>query len=542
MVQSFSKYGRSTHIKADVIILGCSLPGIVTAHKLKKKFGNSMEIVVLDLAGTRKTDSKCNVAFQSEDTDEEKTEYICDQTAKQKLENVARYYLALYSKEFNIPLPDAIVSPNYMETHLTKLFECSNGSIVECANNFYDFDYLNFLEKFELNQYQNFLDQNMKSLFQTNKVDDDSERICLLYYDQTTMEEDLCAALIFGASRDIMRLTVRLVCGENANVVSVLFYLHQCYRSSSSRNHLDGDNTRFREKLLGFCRKRLTTKLQQSVANITYPAKTIKEIRSYSDEKVILNGIKGETSYICSSLAMALRPDQLKNIQMGPDLLSKRDFEMTSKMCPGKAKKFVIQYEDHFWRQYGYSGDILSLRGPIIWATERPKMSTTGSQEKYAALVGYLKVKDNLTNRKEAVIEQLIRLFGEEANNLVSYKETDIEDVFVPRCGDYIALRRLTRTINSTLLEWGALDVFADGDVAAALEAGHTAYLHLLNCLRPQAQTYEDLSAAEWPTLLAENGLSKWIAGINIVKGIRLTVYTSLFYVGFRLLRSYIRK
>ncbi|CAF4861876.1 unnamed protein product [Pieris macdunnoughi] len=541
MVQSFSDFEQSKHVIADVIILGCSLPGIVTAHKLKKKFGDSMEIVVLDLATTRKNDSKCNVAFQEDREEEERKDDICEGTAKEKLDNVARYYLALYSKEFNIPLPDAIIAPDFFKSDLRKLFECTNGSIVECRENFYDFDYLNFLERFELNQYQELLDQHMKGLFQSHKIDDESERCQLLYYDRTAMEEHLCNSLLFSSSRDIMRLTVRLVCGASADSVSLLFYLHQCYRSASARNHFDGDNTKLREKLLGFCRKRLTSKLQQSVASITYPAETIKEIRSYSQEQVILNGIKGETSYICSLLAMALRPDQLKNIQMGSDLLSRKEYEIASTMCSGKAKKFVIQYEENFWRRYGYSGDILSLRGPIIWATERPRMSTTGSQEKFSALVGYLKVKDNIINNKEAVVDQLIRLFGEEAGDLVSYKETDIHDVFVPKCGDYVGLRKLT-TIGCRLLEWGALDVFAEGDVAAALEAGHTAYLHLLSCLRPQAQTYEELSEGEWPTLYTDSTVSRWIAGINIMKGVRLSIYTTLFYVGFRILQSFVRK
>ncbi|XP_045496881.1 uncharacterized protein LOC123695165 [Colias croceus] len=544
MVKSYLDIGsRNNHVKADIIIVGCSLPGIVTAHKLKKKFGDSMDIVVLDLAGTRKGSSKCNVAFQ-DDTEEETKEFIYEGTAKEIIDNVARYYLAMYSKEFNIPLPDALVSPDFVDTNLNKLVECSNGNVVACAKNFCDFDYLNFLERFELNQYQTLLDQNMKNLFHANKFDDESERRTLFYYDHTTMEEHLCEALIFNASRDIMRITVRLVCGTTADAVSVLFYLHQCYRTSSARNHIDGDNTRLREKLLGFCRKRLTSKLQQSVASITYPAKTIKEIRTHSDEEVILkiSKIKGEMSYTCNLLAMALRPDELKNIKMGSELVSDCEIQMASSMKQGKARKFVIQYEEHFWREYGFSGDILSLRGPIIWATERPKMSTNGSQEKYAALVGYLKVTDGSENSKDAVIAQLIRLFGDEAASVVNYKETDIEDVFVPRCGDYVAIRTLTNKLSSRFLEWGALDIFAEGDVAAALEAGHTAYLHLLRCLRPQAQTYEDVSIAEWPTLFTENVVTKWLAGFNLRTSVRVTFYTTVFFLGLRMVHSFMRK
>lgn len=536
-----SSQDNSSHIKADVIILGCSLPGIVTAHKLKKKFGNTMDIVVLDLAGKQSKESKCNVAFQEEDNEESK-EIPYEGTAKEVIGNIARHYLTIFGKDFDIPLPDAIISPEKVKTPLNKLFEYKNGMTVACVRDFHDFDYLNILEKFELNQYQILLDENMKALFHANKVDEASERNRLLYYDQTTMEKHICGALFFPNSRDIMRNTVRLVCGASAKVVSVLFYLHQCYRTSSSRNHLDGNNTKFREKLHGYCRKRLANKLQKSVANITLTVKAIKKISSHSDEQVILKTIKGDTNYVCSLLAMALNPEELRNIEFETQLLTEKEVRIIKSMIKGKAKRFVVQYEEHFWRQEGYSGDILSVKGPIIWATERPKISSTGSMEKYAALIGYLTVKNDGVDSKDAVLKQLVRLFGEEAATPINYKETDISDIYVPRCGDFIALRRLTLKPKPKNLEWGALDLFADGDIASALEAGHVAYLHLLSYLRPQAQNYDEVCIAEWPTMLNDNPFREWLAQLSITTSIRLVAYTAVAYIGIRLIQSFMKK
>ncbi|XP_059056294.1 uncharacterized protein LOC131850136 [Achroia grisella] len=530
-------------IKADVIILGCSLPGIVTAHKLKRKFGDTMAIVVLDLVGPSRTPSKCNVAFL-EDFDDDTTELEEDNTVKQVADNVARHYITMYSKDFNIPLPDAILMPENTKTKLSKLFQHLNGSTVECLSDYHDFDYLNIMERFELNQYQALLDQSVIDVFQTNRSDTKINRKRLLYYDKTTMERHICDALLFSTSREIMRTIVRLVCGAPPDTISVLFYLHQCYRTSSTRNHLDGDNTRFREKLLGYCRQRLSSKLQKSIADITMPTKSIKEIRTYSDEQVILETMKGDTNYVCNLLAMALRPDQLLKIKFEDQLLTKEQASITSQMSEGRAKKFLIQYEQNIWRPQGYSGDILSIQGPIIWAMEKPKLSTTGSTDKYAAIVGYLMVRDSDDDddSKDAVIAQLVKLFGEEAANPVNYKETNIADVFVPRCGDYVALRKFTSGGRTGFLEWGALDIFADGDVAASLEAGHTAYLHLLSCLRPQAQTYEDVSTAEWPTLLRHGPFERWLAEINCKSGIHFFVYTAAICIGLHLIRAYMRK
>lgn len=538
---------KHNRVQADVIILGCSLPGIVTAHKLKKRFGNTMDIVVLDLAGPVIAQSKCNVTFQEllDENDSETVEDVTyDEPTRQLLDNVAKYYLANYAKDFNLPLPDAIVNPNKMRQPLVKLFQHMNGSTVECATDFHDFNYLCFIEKFEMTQYQTLLNESMKDLFQTNNMYNATDRCKLMFYDRTTMEEHICSALLFTTSREIMRMTVRLVCGASTDSVSVLFYLHQCYRTSSSRNHLDGDNTRFREKLLGYFRKRLASQLQQSVADITFTTKPIKEIRTCPDEQVVLETIKGETTYVCNLLAMALKPDELHKINVEDQLLSQTNADITNSMLPGRANKFLVQYKENFWERQGYSGDILSIRGPILWAMERPKMTTTNSVDRYSALIGYLMVEENdELDSKDKVLEQLVKLFGEEAATPVSYRETSVADVFIPRCGDYVALRSLTCNNHiPKYVEWGTLDIFAEGDVAAALEAGHIAYVHLLSCLRPQAQTYEDLSIIEWPTDLSENPLSRWLASISLVTSIRWSVYIAASMMAVRLVRSYLAK
>ncbi|XP_052738001.1 probable flavin-containing monoamine oxidase A [Bicyclus anynana] len=532
----------TNHIKADVIILGCSLPGFVTAHKLKKKFGDTMDIVVLDLTGKEVGGSKCNVAFVDEDEEEDK-ENAYKNTAQKVLDTVGRRYITVYAKEFKIPLPKAIMTPDKVKSPLNKLFEYSTGGIVDCTQDFHDFDYLNIFESFELNRYQTLLDQSMRNLFQSYSIDNVSERKQLIYFDQTTMEKHICNELIFSNSKDIMRNMVRLVCGAPANVVSVLFYLHQCYRTSSTRNHLDGDNIKMREKLLGHCRKRIANKLQKSLANITMPAKSISKISTYSNEQVILKTLKGDQNYVCNLLAMAIKPDELRNIEVEARLLYNNEIAITSEMKKGKSKKFLIQYEESFWKRFGYSGDILSVRGPILWATERPDLSLTGSLEKYAALIGFLRVKENDDDdSKEAVIKQLVRLFGEDAATPVSYRETEIADVYIPRCGDYIGLRLLTGKTKPSFLEWGALDVFADGDLAAALEAGHTTYLHLMRCLRPQAQTYEDVSIADWPTMLNGNPFKIWFAQVTLKRSVNLMFYTAAAYIGMRVIQNYMRK
>lgn len=514
------------YVKADVIILGCNLPGIVTAHKLKEKFGRSMDIMVLDLPKTSKSVSKQNVVFKIKDDCETEDALTNTHLNKPKLNTVARNFLIKYANEFDMPLPDALLNPKPVDQSLNKVFQYSNGSIVCCEDNYHNFSYLNFIERLELNQYQNLLDECVKELFLGKTSHSKSETKKLLYYDHTTMETHICKALLFATSRQVMRCIVKLVCGVTADSVSVLFYLHQCYRVSGCRNHIDGVNTRNREKLLGYFRKRIKTKLEKSVADITLLAKPIRLIRTHSDEEVILETIKGSPNYVCSLLALALRPDELKLIDLDDELFGNPKVDSYKSMIPGLAKKFVISYEDCFWRKNGYSGDIFSMQGPIIWATEKPKLSTVGSEEKYSALIGYLNVKEDF-NSKKIVIAQLIKLFGEEAAIPVNYKETDVIDIFIPRCGDYVAMRNSNEQ-SDFRLEWGTLDIFADGDVASALEAGHKAYIKLLQSLRPQAQSYEDIRLTKDPVILEQFPIRRWLAGVNYKISIQTLILSSV--------------
>lgn len=546
-----SKKGDKSHrpsrspknsIKADVIILGCSLPGIITAHKLKKKFGDTMDIMVLDLSSTiRQQISKGNVGFQAEHMHLEHDDTDITTTVTEQNIHRTKFFLTKYALDFNIPIPTGILGQRIDEPDI-KIFQHVNGLCVNLNSNYYDFEYLNFLERFELKQYQRLLDESMKCLFNTHAAPSAAEQKSLLYYDQTSMEKHLSSELFFSTSKEIMRTTVRLVCGASPKHVSVLFFLHQCYRTRTCKNHLDGDNARIREKLLGYCRKRLATKLLQSTADITLRAKPITEIRTYSNEEVILETMLGETNYICNLLAMALSPEQLNEITVETKLMSENEVTITERMMKGRIKSFLVQYETNIWRDRGYSGDIVSVRGPIMWAIERPRLSVTGATEKYASLMGYLNVKDFETNYKDQVVEQLVSLFGEEARNPTIYSEKNVNDILVPGLGDYLKLYHMTVQHSSKYLVWAAFDIFADGDVAAAIEAGHRAYLHLISLLRPQSKNFDDVVMGEWHSTLQDGPLTRAVKTTSIIGGVQYLVYGAMFLYGVHLLRSYLRR
>ncbi|MFC6997937.1 flavin monoamine oxidase family protein [Rufibacter roseus] len=87
----------------------------------------------------------------------------------------------------------------------------------------------------------------------------------------------------------------------------------------------------------------------------------------------------------------------------------------------GESVKFAVEYASPFWRQKGYSGSVFSHVGPIQEMYDHCNFENT----KYA-LKGFLSAGAAALNREEreqAVLQQLIKLFGPEAAAHVSYTD-----------------------------------------------------------------------------------------------------------------------
>ena len=87
--------------------------------------------------------------------------------------------------------------------------------------------------------------------------------------------------------------------------------------------------------------------------------------------------------------------------------------------------KATILYDTAFWRELGLSGRIASRLGPMVEAHD-----LSGKDGSPAALFGFIGLPariraNNKDKLKEAVVDQLVRCFGPEAEN---YKKLHIED------------------------------------------------------------------------------------------------------------------
>jgi monoamine oxidase len=89
----------------------------------------------------------------------------------------------------------------------------------------------------------------------------------------------------------------------------------------------------------------------------------------------------------------------------------------------GESAKFSIEYSKPFWRDKNLSGLAISMVGLI-----RETQDHVSADNDTYALVGFLNLNQDQINltlqeRKKLVVLDLVRLFGEEANNVLNYED-----------------------------------------------------------------------------------------------------------------------
>lgn len=139
-----------------------------------------------------------------------------------------------------------------------------------------------------------------------------------------------------------------------------------------------------------------------------------------------VSGMEVETAngevFQCKIVVSTIPPQLLQHsVVFEPELLSKLSQIMRrTHTWMGDSVKAVVTYDNAWWKQDGLSGGLYSNDGPVAQMYDQ-------SDENGAAIVGFL---DDTTaewtesQRQEAVIDQLVRVFGDKAQGYKTYKDT----------------------------------------------------------------------------------------------------------------------
>jgi len=152
---------------------------------------------------------------------------------------------------------------------------------------------------------------------------------------------------------------------------------------------------------------------------------TVKEIRQVENGMEVK--VKGAKVYKSDKVVTTI-PQQLlvSSVAFTPSL--SKDLVGVMKNTHtwmGDSVKAAVTYRKPFWKEEGLSGALYSYSGPFIQMYDQ-----SGHEEGYA-LVGFLHDrmgKLSKEQRKEEVINQLVRVFGRRAKDYLDYAETVWKD------------------------------------------------------------------------------------------------------------------
>ncbi|XP_010892224.2 probable flavin-containing monoamine oxidase A isoform X2 [Esox lucius] len=132
-------------------------------------------------------------------------------------------------------------------------------------------------------------------------------------------------------------------------------------------------------------------------------------------------------SYLCKEVIVSCPPHLAAKIHYQPALPSQRE-RLTQNMPVGHLIKFIITYQTAFWREKGFSGEIVarsSAECPLSVTFDGT--SPSGSP----ALVGFIsgvqayEWSSRMSERCDAVVISLVKYLGEEAAHYIHYEEKD---------------------------------------------------------------------------------------------------------------------
>jgi monoamine oxidase len=143
-----------------------------------------------------------------------------------------------------------------------------------------------------------------------------------------------------------------------------------------------------------------------------------------SADGVVVRSDAGEVP--CKRVIVAIPPALAGRIDYAPLLPALRD-QLTQRFPMGATAKVFAVYRRAFWREQGFSGEVVADRGPASVVFDN-----TGKDGEHPSLLGFVvgqAAREWSTRapgeRRDAYLAQLARYFGEEARQPIAFVDQD---------------------------------------------------------------------------------------------------------------------
>ncbi|RVE65533.1 hypothetical protein OJAV_G00117830 [Oryzias javanicus] len=214
-------------------------------------------------------------------------------------------------------------------------------------------------------------------------------------------------------------------------------------------------------------------------------------------------------TFLCKAVIVTCPPHLAAKIHYQPALPSMRE-SLTQNMPVGHLMKFIITYQTAFWKEKGFSGEIVAGS-----STDCPFCVTfdATSPRGNAALVGFIAGQQashwstkEVEQRKDAVISSLVRYLGPEAASFIHYEEKDwAKEEYSGGCPVNVMAPGLLTYYHPSLrtpcgrIFWAGTETATQwcGYMSGAVQAGQRAALEVLTELWQVDLTAEEMEALQ---------------------------------------------
>ncbi|XP_047228580.1 probable flavin-containing monoamine oxidase A isoform X2 [Girardinichthys multiradiatus] len=212
-------------------------------------------------------------------------------------------------------------------------------------------------------------------------------------------------------------------------------------------------------------------------------------------------------TFLCRAVIVTCPPHLAAKIQYQPALPSMREF-LTQNMPVGHMMKFIVTYQTAFWKEKGFSGEIVagsSTHCPFCVTFDAT--SPRGSP----ALVGFISGQQatlwstkEAGERREAVLSSLVKYLGPEAASCIHFEEKDwAKEEYSGGCPVNVMAPGLLTYYQPSLrkpcgrIHWAGTETATQwcGYMSGAVQAGQRAALEVLAVVCHMTLTAEEKEA-----------------------------------------------
>lgn len=251
--------------------------------------------------------------------------------------------------------------------------------------------------------------------------------------DNITLENLVCQHTWTKATRDAIEAATTVITGAKMRELSALHFLHYGSMAGSIRELIEAEDGAGQEwKVRGGSQNISLALVEQIGKENVLLQEPVTLIDQSQPDFITLKTATGKY-FQCKHVVCASPVHCAAAITYKPKPPLTR-IALANRMPVGHVFKFIVTYKTSFWRDAGYSGEIVSSGG----TTDIPECDSgpiqlvydAGTDISSPALVGFYANSRQwrevgLEERKAAVLKSLVEFFGPEAGNPIDFAEKD---------------------------------------------------------------------------------------------------------------------